>query len=256
MSEISELSNYSGEVHKTPWRLKKSLEINRGLVTPPPEVKGWEYFYSLPDTLHPVIATTHMTDTDVQVGASVFANVVDVAVASMQTNQADKLIGKLVSLAGRGNFFDVANTFEEGKPSFCLDAKNFLEMARAVNERDKTMVIASHSPVYDKRELPNTPGIAAAIVANLSDRVILPVAVYYDTDERVGMSDDIPGSAKRLLTGKRPSSQVCIAEPIFLDELPEEYRTSQDDILESLGMFSSDRRKAMTKPEQIKAIET
>jgi hypothetical protein len=257
MSENSgEIKMPSAEHKVTSFRFQKALEVNRALVTTPPEVKGWENFYNLPDGIRPVVATTHMTDTDVQIGASIFSPLVDVGVASLQTNQTDALIGKLVALAGKENFFNIANTFEEGKPHFQLNPENFVAMAQAVNEKDKTMVIASHSPVYDKRQLPDTAGIAAAIVANLTDRVILPVAVEIKSDERVGMSDDMVTSAKKLAQGKRPPSQVHIAEPIFLDELPAEYKTSQADVFAALGLLDGARRKNMTASEKALALKT
>ncbi|GIW61630.1 MAG: hypothetical protein KatS3mg089_0482 [Patescibacteria group bacterium] len=176
------------------WRFRVAMKANVELITDSVEVKGWENYYALPENINPVIATTHLTDTDVQITALAFSQVADIAVASMKTNQQDKFIGKLISLAGRENFYDISNKFANKKANFKLDAMNFLAMARAVCEKGKTMVIPSHSPHYigyGNRVLPDNPGLAAVIVANLTDRVVLPVAVDFQTDDRVGMADNL-----------------------------------------------------------------
>ncbi len=249
------------EPHKSSWRFRKTMEANVGMVTEVKDVSGWENFYNLKLGINPVIATTHLTDTDVQIGAKIFSNLVDVGVASMQTNQTDAIIGKLVGLAGKGNFFDVANTFEDGKASFKLDSRNFLLMAQAMNERGKTMVIPSHSPHYKdygNRILPEVPGLTAVIVANLTDRVILPVAVEFQGEGHIGMSQDMIKNVLKKAKGDTPSSSVHIAEPIMLDSggIPDEFITQKDEILEALQLFNSETRKIMSTEDKSKALDT
>ncbi len=242
------------------WRFRIAMKANVELVTDIAEVKGWEHFYELPHDINPVIATTHLTDTDVQITAHVFSKVADIAISSLETNQKDKFIGKLISLAGRENFFDIANIFADNKASFRLDAKNFLAMVRAVNESGKTMIIPSHSPHYPgygNRVLPDTPGLAALIVANLTDRVILPVAVEFHTDGKVGMADDILGAAIKRAKGNVPKSTLHIAEPLILDNggIPEECITTKDEVLEALQVFNLKTRNTMTTQERYQALE-
>lgn len=196
-----------------------------------------------------------------QITAFVFSKVADIAVSSIKTNQQDKFIGKLISLAGRENFYDITNQFVDKKANFRLDARNFLAMARAVNEKGKRMVIPSHSPHYigyGNRVLPDNPGLAAVIVANLTDRVVLPVAVELHTEGRVGMADDLLGNVIKKVKGKIPKSTLLIAEPMFLDEggIPEELVTNTDDVLNALQIFNSHTRMTMSKEDRIFALET
>lgn len=243
------------------WRFRVAMKANVELITDSVEVKGWENYYALPKNIHPVIATTHLTDTDVQITALTFSQVADIAVSSIKTNQQDKFIGKLISLAGRENFYDIENQFVDKKANFRLDAMNFLAMARAVNEKGKTMVIPSHSPHYigyGNRVLPDNSGIAAVIVANLTDRVILPVAVEFHTKDRVGMAEDLLDNAIKKVKGKIPKSTVFIAEPIFLDAggIPEELITTTDEVLNALQIFNSHTRMTMTEEDRILSLET
>jgi len=261
MNEIdSSVPAKSLESHKSSWRFREAMEANVGMVTKIKDVTGWENFYNLKPGINPVIATTHLSDVDVQIGANIFSNLVDVGVASMQTNQTDALIGKLVALAGKDNFFDVFNTFEKGKANFRLDSQNFLLMAQAMNERDKTMIIASHSPHYEgygNRVLPEVPGLAAVIVANLTDRVILPVAIEFQDEGRIGMSEDIVESVLKKVKGDTPSSSVHIAEPIILDDggIPHELITQKDEVLQALQLFNSKSRKEMSSEDKAKGLE-
>lgn len=251
---------------------QRSMEANTWVMTQVKEVKGWENYYNLPRGIRPVIGVTHLTDTDPQIAAKVFAKIADVGIASLQTNQRDPVIGRAEKLAGE-NFFDVANTFDEKGPHMRLDAGNFLQMAHAVNEDQKTMIIASFTPHqegYGDRIMPERPGLAAVIVANLTDRVILPVAIEFhaDKEERVGMATDFVKSAlmapiKRIpkmnkITGEVTESTVHIAEPLFLDKggIPEELVTTQYEVLQALHMFNAETRRHMTAGERARAADT
>jgi hypothetical protein len=243
------------------WRFRVAMKLNVELITDSVEVKGWENYYALPENIHPVIATTHLTDTDVQITAFTFSQVADIAVSSIKTNQQDKIIGKLISLAGRENFYDIANQFVDKKANFRLDATNFLAMVRAVCKKGKTMVIPSHSPHYigyGNRVLPDNPGLAAFIVANLTDRVVLPVAVEIHTKGRVGMAEDLFDNVIKKVKGKIPKSTVFIAEPIFLDAggIPEELITTKNEVLDALQIFNSHTRMTMTEEDRILSLET
>jgi hypothetical protein len=243
------------------WRFRVAMKLNVELITDSVEVKGWENYYALPENIHPVIATTHLTDTDVQITAFTFSQVADIAVSSIKTNQQDKIIGKLISLAGRENFYDIANQFVDKKANFRLDATNFLAMVRAVCKKGKTMVIPSHSPHYigyGNRVLPDNPGLAAVIVANLTDRVVLPVAVEIHTKGRVGMAEDLFDNVIKKVKGKIPKSTVFIAEPIFLDAggIPEELITTKNEVLDALQIFNSHTRMTMTEEDRILSLET
>lgn len=178
----------------------------------------------------------------------------------MATNQADTFIGKMVALAGKENFFDVANTFTDGKAHMQLDPQNFLSMAQAVNARHKTLVIASHNPHYPgygSRVLPDTPGLAAVIVANLTDRVVLPVAMDFQAEGSVGMANNLLEGARSRVKGGT-SVIVHIAEPIVLDKggIPDEMVTTKDEVLQALELLRSETRQKMEKYKRSGAITT
>lgn len=261
MSEIESVGEASTS-HESSWRFRKAMEANVGVVTKVEEVTGWENYYKLPPGVNPVISPDHLTDVSVQVAASKFAKIADVGIASLQTNQENPVIGALESLAGKDEFYNIDNVFKDGKAEFpSINPQNFLTMARAANENHKTLIIASHSPHfegYGSGILPRDPGIAAVIVANLTDRVVLPVVTEIAGDTKASFSQDpVEGIKSRVMSG-RSESTMHIAEPIFLDKggVPDNIVTTKEEVLSSLRVLNSESRSQMSAVEKLQAVQT
>lgn len=232
-------------------RFELSMKGNAHLVVESIRDVGWENFDNLPKDLRPVIASTHFTDTDVQGTAGEFAaRVKHVGVASFATNQRDPLLGRLIRIAGSRHFYDVDNKKVGGrdKPSFNSD--NILAMWDAV-KKGMTMVVASHNPAFEKRVLPANSGMAVVLLAQLTDRVVVPTAFHINApmDQRMGMSDQIGETAMRFVKGKKPKATLSIGEAIFLEPIP------QEDVLLALRVLSARDRRRLSPEEKSESLD-
>lgn len=243
MSELNELK--VNPVNRSPRIFTKLMEANSRFVMRKPEVQGIE---NISLGVVPLIVTSHLSDIDVQAVAGVAGQHRDVAVASQQTNQADALMSKIQIAAGRDRFLDVDNAIQDGKVSYFFNPDNYRSMAETI-KNGKTVVIAAHQPVYDKK-LPDRPGIGAAYLAQLTDeRTLIPATVVTDAQEPVGISTRIGDTVKRMIQGKRPSSKIVFGAPVQLEKIDEA------DLQLAAAIFKSELRRTLTFEQKVNAME-
>ncbi|KKQ28693.1 MAG: hypothetical protein A3H17_00350 [Candidatus Levybacteria bacterium RIFCSPLOWO2_12_FULL_37_14] len=231
------------EIQKSPFRVRKGLEISRFDIKKP-TVEGLE---KLPPTPC-VIATTHLSDIDIFEIATIVANRRKVGVASEATNFTVPLFQPYLAVVGKENFFPMVNApYQDGKTALSLRFDDLKKMKEGIKNDGRTMIVAGHNPTRSWK-LAESPGMTGVILAHMADVPLVPVALDIDSKTAIGQSTDIPTRIKNFIMFKRPNSKVIFGEPMNLAKIPE------DKLQLAINLYSPDARRVMT-PEQI-AIAT
>ena len=180
----------------------------------PPRTQGLNNLTQIPQNQPLIIASTHLSDIDVQTVAANIAPYRNVGIASQASNQRDFLIGSFLRLAGIANVFGITNEYDSKKhlSHYKFNHEDFEIMNEAI-KKGKTIVIAAHNPTYNWK-LPEKPGKGAVYLAQLSNAMILPAALDIQSDMPIGMADDKINSIKRFILGKKPNARIIIGKPI------------------------------------------
>lgn len=184
-------------------------------------VEGREHLAEIPADASVIIATTHVSDWDVQIAAEALANDFDVVI----TNQADqhdwsKLPGfKLAMfLAGQDHFLPL-NTHKTGAATR-FPFEDFPAMRDALGV-GRAVLLPSHNPSFG--QLPKHAGLALPYLAHTTSKVVvLPVAVDLDTAVKSQTA------WKELLTAHRATVRIGAPISVPFDSALEATTESRD----------------------------
>lgn len=202
--------------NKTPFRFTKLMHICSKFFINSPKIQGLNNLVQIPPDQPLIVASTHLSDIDVHTIAANIAPYRNVCIASRTSNQRDFIMGSYLRLAGIENVFGITNEYDSKKhySRYRFNHEDFRIMSNAI-QKGKTIVIAAHNPTYDWR-LPEKPGKGAVYLAQLSNALILPVALDIQSDKPTGMSNDTINTIKRFILRKKPDANMIIGKPIML----------------------------------------
>jgi hypothetical protein len=195
---------------------KALVEMQVGEVT----VRGGEHLKEIPPNRKLIIATTHLSDLDMPLAANALTDSFDLAIVNMsvhhsmrpKTGEPTTFAG--IIAAGKDNFIpvDFSKDPKTGeKTAGIFNPENFEPMQEAL-DKGKRVMIAAHNPSHNFEI--NNPGYGAAYLAELSEAMILPVAVNLESEGGVGMYGS---GAKTFL--KKPKADVIIGVPFELQPI-------------------------------------
>lgn len=191
-----------------------------------------------------VVATTHLSDIDVQEIAMVVANQRKVGIVSQETNLTFPLYRPFVAAIGKENFFSIANApYQGSRTAYSLRVDDLKKMEEGINQEGRTMIIAAHNPTRNW-ELAEKPGMAAVVLAHMANVPLVPAALDIESKTPVAQTTNNLARVKNLLN--RPNAKIIFGEPLELSEIPE------DKVRAAVGLYSPDQRRNMT-PEQLAA---
>lgn len=176
------------------------------------EARGEENLELIPPDRNVVFVTTHITDSDVPLAISVLGKKFHLAAGDASTHRKFSentfaFIG--TALAGSKNFLSVSHrddpqTGETG----VFDPEDFRKMQN-VFENGKAVVMAAYYKSQNKGlKLPEKGGYGAAYLAELTNAVVVPVAINVRSKENIHTAASI---VKATLS--RPEAEVVIGYP-------------------------------------------
>lgn len=209
---------------ETPARFRLAVDIllkaNFGKI----KVKGEENLDKLPPGAKVIIATTHISDFDVLVPIVKLGKRFKIKAvnASLQHDvRKDAMPSLSVIAAGKENTIPV--DFKWGKNpkgqksyySSSFNPDNFTPMKEALDDGDAILMAAYNPEPIKSGMLPAKGGYGAVYLAEVSDAVIVPVAV------NIKSKDPFAGMRERAIQTllDRPEMEMVIGEPITLDKV-------------------------------------
>lgn len=210
------------------------LEKFRFLLYKKPTVEGRENLPPGPC----VVATTHLSGYDVpEVTAEMMKNR-NAGMALQSTILNFPLARPFVHMLGKENFFPLSN-----RNSSILNAEEIEQLKDAIVRDGKTLVVAGHNPTKDWK-LPDSPGLAAVILAHAATVPLVPVALdiqskTYPKPRRL---------VKNSIFGKKPDAKMIIGSPISVSEIPD------DQLQLAMNLYSPGKRRLMTQ-EQVQEVQ-
>jgi len=181
-----------------------------------PTVEGLE---KLPPTPC-VVATTHLSDIDVQEVAMVVANQRKIGIVSQETNLTFPLYKPFVAAIGKENFFPITNApYKKGKTAYSLRLDDLRKMQEGITQEGRTMIVAGHNPTHNW-QLAEKPGMAAVLLAHMANVPLVPVALDIESKTPVAQTTNNLARLKNLLN--RPHAKIIFGDPIELAQLSEE----------------------------------
>ncbi|KKQ96691.1 MAG: hypothetical protein A3C27_03065 [Candidatus Levybacteria bacterium RIFCSPHIGHO2_02_FULL_39_36] len=209
-----------------------------------PTVEGLE---KLPPTPC-VVATTHLSDIDVQEVAMVVANQRKIGIVSQETNLTFPLYKPFVAAIGKENFFPITNApYKKGKTAYSLRLDDLRKMQEGITQEGRTMIVAGHNPTHNW-QLAEKPGMAAVLLAHMANVPLVPVALDIESKTPVAQTTNNLARLKNLLN--RPHAKIIFGDPIELAQL------SEEKLKAAVGLYSPDQRRSMTPEQAQEARET
>jgi 1-acyl-sn-glycerol-3-phosphate acyltransferase len=199
-------------------RLVKVLELNAKLYADKLTVSGLEHIGEIPPDRKVVLAMSHATDLDIPLAASVLCKYFDIAIVNQSMQQhffSDPMANLGNRIPGLRHFLPVDYYSISGikKPSK-FNPDNFTAMAKKMDE-GKTVLIAVHNPSF-KGKLERA-GYGATYLADITDAVILPVAVNVRT-KKPGEGGMVGHITATIL--EHPEIDIRIGEPLDPPGIP------------------------------------
>jgi hypothetical protein len=192
------------EVLKTPSRLMYGLSLwKKMLIKGDIKTEGMENLDLIPPGKKVVFAPTHISDGDMPVAALVLGDRFKLGIANQSmhhhlTGEPPMYLGLL--MAGKDNFYPMDfDWIKLGKKKGKIgrfNPDNYLAMRDAMANEGKAMVMAAHSPTFNSK-LPDRGGIAAAYLAAISDAVIVPVAIDYQSEHTITAETHLKNATHR-----------------------------------------------------------
>ncbi len=222
------------------------LELSRFDIRKP-TVEGREKLPQGPS----VIATTHLSDIDVQEIALEVAKDRKIGIASQASNLTAAIFRPFVNAIGKENFFPLSNTLAPGgaTSAFRLTSEDVQKMSEGVVIQGRTMVVSAHRPV-DTWHLPDRPGLAAVVLAHHANVPLVPVALDIESKTPVALASKIAPRVRRFFLRQRPSARIIVGEQVPLSQIP------QRDLDQAIDLYSTDKRRQMPGEEVTHARQT
>lgn len=197
-------------------RLMLAIEANLKLVTKEIKVYGEDHIKNIPQGKKVIIATTHISDLDLPIVATVLGKYFDIAITNQSLHHsflAEPSINMAMKVAGKENFIPIDYNKVDGEKKGFFNPDNFEIMSEAL-KNGKAIIIAAHNPAKNWK-LPKG-GYGVAYLSDITDDVIiLPVTVNLESSEPIGMADNM---VKNII--EKPVASVYINEPIELEKIP------------------------------------
>jgi 1-acyl-sn-glycerol-3-phosphate acyltransferase len=205
------------KIHKTPFRLRLMISVLVKLYIGKIEVLGWENLEKIKPDDKVILAISHISDLDVPIAGYALCHRFNLAAAhqSMQTFWHDPSVYLGMLLAGKKNFFPIDYQKSGDSRQGLFNPENFVKMKINLENSDKTLIIAAHSPSRNWRL--EKSGVGAVFLTQImKDAIIIPVAVNIQSAEPLGMGRN---RFKTILA--RPRAKVMIGKSIKIPVLPE-----------------------------------
>ena len=230
----------------TPFLFAKLMRLYSEFFIKTPTIEGLDNLTQIPLDQPLVIASTHLSDIDVQTIATNIAQYRDIGIASQSSNQRNIITGSFLRIAGNENIFGITDEHDPKthRSRYIFNPQDFRIMADAM-QIGKTIIIAAHKPTYDWR-LPEKPGKGAVYLAQLTKAMILPIALNIKSNMPVGMADHKLDSIKRFILRKRPNAKITIGKPIRLPPI----NIEDVDKLKKQGKIIMESLQNMLPPEK------
>ena len=225
-------------------RLRIGLGISRFDIKKP-TIEGLENLPSTPC----VVATTHLSDIDVQEVVVAVANIRKVGMATQSTNLTHPLFEPFFKLMGMNNFFPITNTYNKWNTKYSLIFDDFKKMHNGIEQEERTIVISAHNPTQEWK-LPEKPGVGAVILAHMTNVQIIPAAVDIQCPTPVAQTTDSLTRIKNFITMKRPKAKIYFCKPLQLSKIP------NDKLIPVINLYNRDEREKMSKEEIASANKT
>jgi len=184
---------------ETSRQLRLAVEIQLHFLTRKVSIEGKGNLNLIPKNKKVIIASSHISDADMQLAIKALSKDLDIVVSGKSTNSA--------TIIGKRNYLpiDYSSTEKSGSGG-TFNPENYDQMQTALDS-NKSVLIAAHSPSWGT--LPEKGGKGAAYLAQMGDYIILPVASDYQTSEpyQNGKND-----IKMMI--ERAPAKVMIGKPI------------------------------------------
>lgn len=207
---------HSRSHEKSSFRLRASLKLARYLAAGELNIEGYDNLENIDASRPLIVASTHITDVDIPIAASVVADKLDLSITgtSLFNHVSSGIIRKVfISAPGKKNFNSIEYNIDNygNQSPAVFNYKSFNEIINSI-EDGKKPIVSAHNPVQDGK-LPERPGIAVPYLASATGAEILPVAVQFENpDDKLGMANH------RIYTLlAREAIKVSIGEPFGLD---------------------------------------
>lgn len=236
-------SQDSPQQERSSFRVRKVFEVSRFDIKKP-SVEGLE---NLPPTPC-VVATTHLSDIDVQEVAMVVAKQRKIGIVSQETNLTFPLYRPFVAAIGKENFFPVANApYQGSRTAYSLRIDDLKKMKEGITREGRTMIVAAHNPTHNW-QLAEKPGMAAVVLAHMANAPLVPAALDIESPTPVAQTTNNLARVKNLL--HRPNAKIIFGEPMQLAEI------SEDKLRAAVGLYNPDQRRGMSAEQIAEAKET
>lgn len=162
-----------------------------------------------------IFVTTHITNADVPIALSVIGQKFHLAAGDASTHRkfSENPFGFIgTELAGGNNFIPVSHRKDEKTgETGVFNPEDFEKMSGSFEENKAVILSAYYKDRNKKLELPDKGGYGAAYLAEISNAVIVPVAINIKSKEHA----NTPISAIKA-TLSRPEVEVIIGKPFEL----------------------------------------
>lgn len=209
-----------------------------------PTVKGLENLIKIPKTEKLIIATTHLSDVDMDTVIATTAPYRDLSVTSQSTHLENPVSGPIMRWATKKEIYGISSEprrNSDWQQKFMLKPQDF-EAMKVPLEKGRAVVIAAHKPTH-KWKLPDISGLGDIYLAQISGATILPVAVDIQYPEFIELPPISPAVLKRLLQRKRLDVKVTFGKPIRLSPIPPE------ELRMFVRFLNPDEKQKMTEDE-------
>lgn len=202
-------------------RFRKGLDVARDIFSESIAI-GQENFDLVPKGRSIVVASSHLKVFDLPFVASAVPNEFQIGLPNVSVQWrflGDPAINTLMRIAGRRNFFKIDYPgYKHATPVLPpsrLNMKNFEVMAEEM-KNGMTPVISLYTPSSEDR-IPAETGVGAMLLAQLTDALIVPASVVFDTDDpRVGQAGVINFVRTAI---KHPNVRISFGAPIELEKI-------------------------------------
>lgn len=195
---------------KSSFQLRGAVEANVRQFVKGVRVEGKEHLAEVPEGKHLIIATTHISDLDVPLVIKSLGDDLDFAISNASTQHSlRRNFGETLGIlaAGKHNFLpiDFAETGKRNSP-LPFNPENYRVMADSLGS-GKAVLVAAHTP---SDGVLGRGGYAAVYLNQLSDAVILPVAVSLSGEAIM---------VRQKKTNEKTDAQVIIGKPLELPHI-------------------------------------
>lgn len=227
----------------------KWMRRNVDFVSNRRSVDGMENLYDLPKDAQLVLATSHLSDIDIQTVTAALGDNLPLVITSLTANQNDPMLGRVINHIGREYFLDVEAKFEGQYIRSKLKPENMQAISESLDEGRVPVIAAMNPSKKEEWEMTKHPGRMLPYVASMKDNVyVVPVAVDIHSPKPIGRATpkNIARAALNRISGRRPATSIHVLNPVHFEKMPKEDLRLYDRYLsdERFGMTDAEKEKA------------